>query len=370
MNEFSPSRLEAFERCPGAFKLHYLDGIEEDDNGPARIGRDVHLLAEAQLRGGVDPPVTPSQETLDIYQTFKNNFYPAINPKNILSVEERVEVALGDYILVVKMDLLMEEGGFLFGVDLKTTNRLMTTEEMKKSIQVRAYCVAMMKLYPSYNEGVFQIWNLRLNQKQTLEFTRKETELWAASLEDDMTLVAARVRAYEKGKKDALPFLPGAPCEYCGYKKACPAFKSASTAVVKKLPKNPLSNAKSAATMATRVVFALAYAKLGKALLKTWIEKHGPIPLNGLVFGFHPQVGETIEEAVIPRVVPGDPDEDKIRELWAQLEPYRILDVKKTSKIWKNEPLMKKLRDLGVVKQTQSLEFGAKKTKEDTDGQE
>lgn len=361
----SPSGLKLFDDCPGAFAAKYVHGIKEDDNEPAIVGSDDHALIEAKLKNLPLPfDHKPSQEAYDIYQIFEKTFLPDIDPQNVLSLEELVELQLDDQnSLAVKMDLLLEIGGFLTGVDYKTTRAMLTVEAMRKNIQIRAYCIAMLKLYPHHDEGIFQIWNIRLNQRQYLEFTREETEVWEESLKALMSLVAARMEAYKGGQKDALPFMPGAPCLTCGYFKAC---KPAQTAL--KPPKSvpgtlylPPKNAKGAVALASRLDLIEKHWEEAKKALKIYCEAKGSVKTNGKIWGLHVTEGLKVDTDVLPTADSGPGGQ----ELWNRLEPYRKVDATKKSKIWENTGLLEKLKIHGALKPTSSVSFAGKNVKEE-----
>lgn len=355
----SQSGLKRFNECPGKCYLRYGEGREEETNHFAEVGKIVHDLIKADQGG--DPVIEPAKlsgvwvEALDQFDRWKRIFKPELDPEDVLSVEEHSFIKLGNHELEFRFDDLRLIGGFIYLTDYKTTFKFMTVEEMRKDIQTRVYCVVAAKLFPQYDDFIYRIANTRHGQYQTLELTRDEIEEWEKPLIDFINMVAANIEARKKGDKTACQFTPGQACLMCGFTKFCPAFKTMLAKAPTTKAKAPpiLKNARSAKTAAIALTVISKFSKALREKLKAYCEANGPVEAGDLRWAIRTEQTSVIDIERVPE------------ELRPQLDPYMKLNDGKSSKIWEDLNLLKKLQEFGAIKVKSSSEFGPKSLKQE-----
>lgn len=353
--DFSASRIDYFFRCSGAWKLKYLDGIEEETGEPARVGKMVHEMIEAVLKKepfDYKGEGEVFQEAMSIFNRWERDFLPNINPENLLAVEEEFKIKIGEHTLIGFMDRLEDVGGFLTITDIKTSRNLLTKQQMKESWQVRAYCVAAMKMHPHYRDVVFRIENPRLGEHQVIEVEKAEVDRWEDDLSVAMSLIKTRVTVHERGEKGAFPYSPGAACQWCGMFKHCGEVKKAEAA-----RKSQVRTITSARTAVERIALLERKLKDLKATLKEFVEEKGSVTRGGLVWGLWPSRARKVDEAMIPE---GER---------SRFDVFRCVNDAADSPLWDDARLVADLKSWNAVKETTSMRFSAKKVKEGEDGE-
>lgn len=360
---FSSSRLKTFNQCEGKFKLKYIEEVKEEQNLPAEIGKQVHLLALKTLQGltsktsqeqtgngsnrstgqSQDRPAEP--EAIALFNRWTERFLPDIDPQNLLHSEQEFQIKIGKHEVHGFMDRCEDIGGFLTVTDIKTTHKMLTNEELRRDVQAMIYCVAAMKIYPGYDEVVFRIESVRHGIHEVLELTKEEVAVFEETLEAQLDLVSARLIAHERGDKNALPYRPGAHCEYCGLFQHCEAGKKALKP--SKTPKNAIGGA----SLAEKVVLLENHLKEAKSQLKAYCEQKGPVTVNGLTFAFWPFTKRVVHQEML------SPD------LIEQLQAYMKPDTGSGSDLWENESLVAKLKAANAITESGGTRFESRKAK-------
>jgi hypothetical protein len=359
--KISQSGLKKFEQCGGKFALRYVDGLEEDSNHWAEVGRLVHKLIEIKLSGGVtdlaEPAAGAMVEAMDLYHRWLNRFYPDLDPNDVLEVEGQISLQMGKHELDVRFDDVREIGGFLTITDWKTTHKMLTVEELKADIQTRVYCVAAMKLWDHADEMIFRHGSIRHGVYQSLELERSEVESWEPPLQDLINSAGGHYEAKKRGDPGACPFTPGDPCSTCGYFTRCPAVTKVIAPVAKgTLHVKEIGNIKGAETVATRLLILEQYFKDQKKALKKYCEENGGVTINGSTWAIRASEQSWVDLDRIPE------------EVLEEMRPYMVLDDGKKSPLWENEALLRKLQAYGAIKVKVRTNFGHAKQGEDVEG--
>lgn len=347
---FSASGLQKFLECPGKFWLRYGENLSDESGYFALVGKAVHALVEQKLKTGeaVLPPNSDYGEALvealDLYQRWEKCFFSELNPQDVLSLEEEVVIQFGKDEIVFRMDDVRDIGGFLTVTDWKTVHNFKTVDEIKQDIQARLYCVAAFKYFPQYDEMVFRHGLIRHGVYQTLELTKEEVKEWEAGLTALILQAKAHFEAKKKGDKSALPYTPGAYCQHCGFFDNCEAGKKAM-----KDFKGIKNNAGALAAIEKLALVGRTYDETLKDL-KEWIKEHGSVTCNGMTWAWWANQGRKIDTGSLPEDSP----------LWEKLRPFYVLDDGKKSGIWKDEVLVKKLNEAGLIKSTVRKEFNGR----------
>jgi len=340
----SQSGLKKFAECPGKFWLRYGENRQEATNYFAEVGKLVHLMIENKVNGVTDAVLPIAQpealaEACDLFQRWEKVFEPELNPQDVLSTEEQTTIRLGKHDVEFRIDDARDIGGFLTITDNKTTHKLMTTEELKRDLQTRLYCVVALKLWPTYNEMIYRICSIRHGVYQTLELERGEVESWEESLILAMDVAEVHLEAKSKGDDNACQFTPGDCCTNCGFFDVCPAVKEIAEITKKDpIPVKKISNSGIAERVGQWLTVVERYLRDQKKVLKTWCEDKGPVVCNGVTWAVRANPSNWVDLERIPE------------EMLEELRPYMVLNDGKKSKIWENQALIKKLQALGAIK--------------------
>ncbi|WP_280456712.1 RecB family exonuclease [Nocardia carnea] len=249
----SPSRAADFKQCPLKYRLRAIDRIPEPPTRQAVRGTVVHAVLEdlyalpaaereperamelagpawervltaepaaAQLVGG-DGAL---ERFLDEVRALVRTYYRLEDPRRFEpeSCETRLEVDLADGVplrgFVDRIDVAPT--GELRVVDYKTGRAPGPTREMRALFQLKFYALMLLRLrsvVPAQLRLVYladaQLLTYAPDEQELVRFERTLTALWEA------ISVAAETGDF--------PPNPGWLCDYCAYKKLCPAFEGA-----------------------------------------------------------------------------------------------------------------------------------------------
>ena len=347
---YSASRLKLFLKCPAAFKLKYVDGNPDESGEPAHIGQMVHEMIEDHQSGrpfknGSGPEF---MEAADLFERWKKKFWDELDPQDVLAQEAEYRCKVGKHEVVVIMDDVRDVGGFLTITDWKTTQRMMTAQEMKQDPQVRLYCIAALKQFPNYGEVVFRIGAIRQGIYEFVEVEKSEVDEWEKSVESLITLVDTHVNTTDESR---FPYKPGSGCEWCSFFGVCSEGKKAVKAT------KPITKSDSALAAAERILLLERHLKEAKKELKAWCEAKGSVTANDVVFGFWPTVKKWVDTGMLAT--------DEFKTLRDKLEPFMALDDTSKSKLWEDEALVRELKKANAIKENGGTKFDARKLKED-----
>jgi hypothetical protein len=351
--KLSQSGIKKFLECPGKCWLRYGENLNEESGYFAVVGQLVHSMIQDRTNGVVGNPLPVMEgsayvEAFDLFQAWEKRFYPDLDPKDVLSVEEQVILKWGDNEIEVRFDDAREVGGFIVLTDWKTTHKLLTTEEMREDIQTRLYLLAALVLWPTYDEFIYRIGNIRFRDFQTIEISRQEILEWLEPTKNLINLVSVNIEARRKGDDGACQFTPGAPCTYCGYFNVCPAAKKILTIPKKGFEVKPIIKADVAVTVGEKLAIVARYKDDLTKALKAWCEEKGGVKVSNGTWAIRSNPKSWIDIERVPE------------EMLPDLKPYMVLNDGKKSAIWENKTLIEKLQALGAVKVILGNEFKCK----------
>ncbi len=248
----SYSALETFRQCPQKFEFQYIDRIKAPKSKEAIFGNKVH---ETLRFFHSKYPVSPTLDELLNYfkdnwnsECFKNqeediiyfsegikmlkNYYQYYlknrNNFTVLDTEARFEIPLKnpetnqECVLSGKIDRIDKLGsGTIEVIDYKTTKKLPSQVEADKDLQFSIYCLAVFNRWP--NLAVKDYEDIKLSFHYLKHGEVLSTKRTKAQLENAKEEVWQRIYGIEQEKFKPIP---SALCDWCGYKKICPMWKS------------------------------------------------------------------------------------------------------------------------------------------------
>ena len=249
---YSHSRLNTFENCRKQFEFRYILDLPEDSEGvEAFVGKRVHEVLE-RLYEFVGREQVPSlNKVIDRYKT---NFEEHYNPERIrivksgldkkfyldlgirclshfyrrhypfdadetLGLEERVIFDLdpkGEYAMQGIVDRIVRaRDGAIEIQDYKTGVHIPSQKKLDSDRQLALYQIGVAEQYGS-DQPIRLVWHY-LAKDRTCTSTRTPEEL--AALKTEVIGLIDEIRATREfpAKKNRL-------CDWCGYKRFCPAF--------------------------------------------------------------------------------------------------------------------------------------------------
>jgi hypothetical protein len=250
----SASRLNLWLKCPLAFRLKYIDGVETPASPAAFMGKAVHMGLETYYRhrqlgltlsasevgcrvtdqwgqaaideklsfGTVADEQACQRQTLALLQAYLGHI-PTTEPKP-LAVEVAVDAPLVDPAtgedlgmpLVGIMDLVLPDGDGPLIADFKTTARSGDPLEVAHEIQLSCYAFLFRHASP-IPEGSLEIRNLVKTKLPAVQFHR-----YAARQERHFRRLFAVIRAYlDDLHTGRFLFRPGLGCTICDFRKLC-----------------------------------------------------------------------------------------------------------------------------------------------------
>jgi CRISPR/Cas system-associated exonuclease Cas4 (RecB family) len=246
----SPSRLNLWLRCPLAFKLKYVDGVEVPTSPALLLGQVVHKLLEHyyrhRMRGHSLGAVEVSGHLTAIWA-------PSVEKANIAfessAQEERVQCQAVDLVtaylaqitgdepapvavesvmeapivdantgedlgisLVGITDLLVEEAEGPLIVDFKTAARS-TLLEISHEIQLTCYALLVRHIFGQEESG------LEIRSLIKTKIPQVKVHAYPTRTDDHFRRLLAAIRAYlENLDSGRYVFRPGLGCSVCDYR--------------------------------------------------------------------------------------------------------------------------------------------------------
>lgn len=217
-HEFSPSRLNQFAACPGAYRMQL--GLSEESKSPdAEEGTMLHTRVVSQdLRGLNSEQVAAVQFCLDYEKTFGNE-------KNIISVMHEQGVAVRDNqnevltsgtadVIVLYDDYTAELIDWKFGRG--------EVPAVTENYQLAAYAVGIHQEY-GCSSVTAHIVQPRIYKTDSYTFHRF----------DNLLSVISRVIERAKSSGEMVLRPTENACKYCLAKSTCPAFAARFSALAK-----------------------------------------------------------------------------------------------------------------------------------------
>lgn len=229
-HDFSPSKLQQYKDCPGAFKMQY--GLPDNPTPESFEGTMIHEAIATGSLGGL----TPAQaELAEGALEFLNAIASGTDAKCEIMKERPVKVVDLDGKVLTEgtADVIVKwEDGRLEVIDWKFGYK--AVPQAHENIQTAAYALAAMQEFGA-EECTAHIWQPRLKRHSVYTFRKPQ-----AILGNIRTIVN---RCLEKD----VSLCPGNACDYCRAKGRCPAYQSEYRAVAIKEPTLPTDGGELAA---------------------------------------------------------------------------------------------------------------------------
>ncbi len=352
----SPSRLEAWDRCPAAYRFEYVLRLPEPiaNQRPRLLGSAAHALLEAYvqevLRTGTRPPLaTLSALAASLVEQRR---VPDASTEVIREALELVTSWLAqwavpvDRIVAVEQALAIDASGgrvawdaaeaFLRGrLDLVTVERQQAAvldwksgwvTEDEAGLRVAwapgLYAALLWAWAPRLDEVSVEYHYLRTGQAARLTLTRAdaaETLAWARTTGGRIARALAT-----PDDPGAFPPRPSTACATCPWVNRCPAGQAALEAMDEAaIPDEP-----EARRLAGLLLAGEARITRLRERLKLYLQERGPLASDELEFGFFQTQGR-YSAAAVARVLSE-----------AGLDTWQVLsvDVRALTKLFKRHP--------------------------------
>jgi len=239
----SYSRVERYEQCPHAFRLHYVDKIPADPGPELRFGKAMHRVLELLLRDHVQAGQTAAlslehaehlwqlawrdeglvgvgafYEGLRMLATFVGR-EGAVDPASVLGIEQPFELQVGRFRLVGAIDRVDSLGDGTIRVrDYKTNRLLFSRAEVAESLQLSIYAMAARELWP---------WAERIELQY--DMLRHDLVLRSSRTSEELDAARRYVETIgERTERDAELAPRLSPrCVHCDHKEQCVAYGAA-----------------------------------------------------------------------------------------------------------------------------------------------
>lgn len=187
--KWSYSSLSTFEECPLAFKLHYIQQLEDKDSAFTQYGKLVHSILERYYKKELNifeladiyrneycekvtddfPVLFQSLEDLyydsgeSYFETFDDDFFDY----KVIAVEQRFLTKIGEYSFTGVIDLILQDGEDYLIVDHKSKSKFKSKKEHQKYLrQLYLYSMYIYETYGKYPKKL--IFNL-IRSKDVVE---------------------------------------------------------------------------------------------------------------------------------------------------------------------------------------------------------
>jgi hypothetical protein len=234
--KLSHSKISTFLHCRQRYAWSYVEELVPKEKAfPLQVGDILHQLLDLWYTDSLEQrylqdmeafvrdcyPNNTSEQTLEVaYQALRlfNGYYTKFaesDPLNFVSSETHIEVDMGDYILVMRVDALARpKDGRLWRVEHKTTARLDShyLNGLKGGLQGAIYDFGVEHMLKEKVEGT--IYNLLVKTKEP-QYHRAYTKRNLAAQERMLKTVEGVYRDITKGD-----FYPSSQCYQ--YARECP----------------------------------------------------------------------------------------------------------------------------------------------------
>lgn len=251
----SPTALEEYDRCPLLYHVTRHLKLRSPTNPSALLGRIVHDTAERLARAhlALDKPTHfDAQLAAELFdeewarhggkgkelytdgwamvQTLCEKQGP-VDPAQLFALEHPFEITIDGKVMlreridrVDRVEAMDEETGEVF-VDLtvfdyKSTRQLLTTTDVRDSIQIASYAITAFKLEPTATHVRAGYWMLRTGEPLLITHSASELDEWR-----EYILVTAHQMEADTTWRPKL----NVGCPYCPGQDQCPEYERALT---------------------------------------------------------------------------------------------------------------------------------------------
>jgi putative RecB family exonuclease len=322
----SPSRLEAWDRCPAAYRFEYVLQLPQPiaDQRPRLLGTVAHVLLEAYLREAVTARTPPAPAWLPaLAQSLAEG--GTVAGANASLVREALALVIPwlarqalplEHVVTVEDALAMDAAGrlvewnapeaFIRGrLDLVTIQGCSATvldwksgwvsedeEDLRVAWAPGLYAALLWAWAPRLEDVTVEYHYLRTSRVIRVKLTPEdaaETLAWARALS---SRIARELSTPDDPK--AFPPRPSTACGICPWVNRCPAGQAALEAI----DEAPIPDHAEASRMAGLLLVAEGRVGRLRERLKLYLQDREPLNLDGLELGFFPTKGRYDAEAV------------------------------------------------------------------------
>lgn len=247
---YSHSSLEAYRKCPLAFKFRYIDKLEGIEGIEGFMGTQVHEAIHYIYKKVKMSEMPTLKQVLEYYQdlwrknynpklrivksgvsaqdyfktgkTLLENYYEKQKPfdENIIGMEQKILIDLdgtNKYILQGFIDKLIhdKETGTYEIHDYKTSNWLPSQEELDEDKQLAIYSIGVKSLLPNSDKIILK-WHYL---KHGVEPTSTRTDNQLKDLKREMIELIDKIES-----ETEWPAKPSKLCDWCNHNKHCPEY--------------------------------------------------------------------------------------------------------------------------------------------------
>jgi hypothetical protein len=299
--------------CPYRGKRRRLDKVAEPLSEELHEGRILHDIAASYVRhcceSGVDTDLSV------VPHLARTAFWDAeephpLSPEHAAEIEAVARRWAGSYVvdrhhtrhveemwllplpgdplgtahLYVALDHLLIDGRRAVVRDLKSDYRLRPEAEVRSDLQLQVYAWAVLQRYPEVEE----VWcELDFLRHRTVCSVQLDAE--AVRVQVGQVLLDAIGRIRTLCHEGRFPALAGAHCTYCGFRRECPLLQKLSDP-------GTVGDGAEARALAARLTAAEAWVRGAREALREWTAHHGPVGVDGVVWGHHTRERRTIED--------------------------------------------------------------------------
>jgi putative RecB family exonuclease len=353
----SPSRLEAWDRCPAAYRFEYVLRLPQPigDQRPRPLGSVAHALLEdylqETLRTGERPPlawIIPSvaarlleqgdvpdastdlvREATELVSRWLTQW--TVPVECIVAVEHPLAVDrharhvawdAPDAFIRGRLDLVSVDGPHATVLDWKSGWVNESEECLRVAWAPGLYATLLWAWAPRLDEVAIEYHYLRTGKVVRVALTRAdaaETLTWARALASG---IASALETPDD--PSAFPPRPSTACGTCPWVNRC----SAGQAALEAMAEGPILDDAEARRLAGLLLAGEARVGRLRQRLKLYLQDRVPLRTDGLEFGFFPTQGR-YDPAEVTRVV---------SEM--ALDPWEVLavDARALAKLFKREP--------------------------------
>jgi RecB family exonuclease len=332
----SPSRLEAWDRCPAAYRFEYVLRLPQPvgDQRPRLLGSVAHRLLEdylqEALRTGGRPPLTrvaatavglledggiPSaggdliREAAELVSRWLAQW--AVPVETIVAVEhplamgasgERVGWEAPDAFIRGRLDLVSVDGPHGTILDWKSGWVSEDEEGLRIAWAPGLYAALLWAWAPRLEQVSVEYHYLRTRRIARVALTRAdatETLDWARALASRIAIALAT-----PDDPVAFPPKPSTACATCPWVNRCPAGQAALEAMAE----GPIPDDGEARRLAGLLLAGEARVGRLRERLKQYLQDRDPLAVNGLELGFFPTKGRYDSAGVFRAAMKADVD--------------------------------------------------------------
>ena len=323
----SPSRLEAWDRCPAAYRFAYVLALPQPvaDQAPRLLGSVAHALVETYVREaqttGTPPPLDRlpalaralvsgkglpeattaglARDATELVSAWLSRWAvplaDTVGVEHALAIDaegRRVAWEAPDAFLRGRLDLVAVEGRQATVCDWKSGWLIEDDDDLRRAWAPGCYAALLWAWAPRLEAITVEYHYLRTRRIARATFARAdaiETLAWARTIAARMADALAR-----PDDPAAFPPRPSTACTTCPWVNRCPAGQSALEA----MDEAPIGDDAEARRLGTLLLAGEARVARLRDRLRHYLQDREPLALDGVELGFFPTKGRYDAAAV------------------------------------------------------------------------